>query len=262
LLSLLLIVGLVVWARRAFPKGHTARLGAGLALFSVVVSSLIGAGLVLYRLVAGDTSVTRAVVMSAHLVNTLFLFAALALTALWGNGMPRLQLRGQGRLGTLFVASVIGMVALGVTGALSALGDTLYPASSLAEGIRQDFHPDASYLLQHRPLHPLTAMIVATLLIVTSLSAMARRASPATQFWGRASISFVIAQLIVGFTNLILLAPIWMQLIHLLVANLLWISFVMLGAHALKSQEEIAPQRAVSREKAGGKWPLKSPSLP
>jgi len=43
-------------------------------------------------------------------------------------------------------------------------------------------------------------------------------------------------QLLGGVINLLLLAPVWMQLVHLLVADLLWIIFVMLGAQVLAGE--------------------------
>src|SRR5215211_8697058 len=81
--AFLLVLGLCVWAFRAFGRGHAARRAAALSGFFIVTESLIGAGLVLLRLVGGNASVARAVYLSVHLVNTFLLVAALALTAWW-----------------------------------------------------------------------------------------------------------------------------------------------------------------------------------
>jgi len=48
-------------------------------------------------------------------------------------------------------------------------------------------------------------------------------------------------QLAAGFLNILLLAPVWMQLAHLLVADALWIALVVLTASAL-AQDEAARQ--------------------
>ncbi|MFN7132188.1 MAG: COX15/CtaA family protein, partial [Myxococcales bacterium] len=95
-LALLLVVALLVWAFRAFGRGHPVRTGAVLSMLLMLSEAAVGAGIVLYRLVAGDTSHARAVVMSVHLVNTFLLLAALTLTAWWAHGRPALRLQGQG----------------------------------------------------------------------------------------------------------------------------------------------------------------------
>ena len=71
-LALLLVVALVAWARRARPRGDATRFWAWTSLAFIVSEALIGAGLVRFELVAGNRSMTRAVVMATHLVNTFF----------------------------------------------------------------------------------------------------------------------------------------------------------------------------------------------
>ncbi|MBI5549087.1 MAG: COX15/CtaA family protein, partial [Deltaproteobacteria bacterium] len=153
-LALLLTVALVAGAFRFFPKGHPARRGAVLSGGFMALEALLGAGLVLFGLVAKDTSLARGVVMPIHLVNTLLLLAAFALTAWWASGGADFKLRGQGGLGLVLLVGLLGMLALGASGAITALGDTLFPASSLAEGWRQDVSPAAHFFLRVRILHP------------------------------------------------------------------------------------------------------------
>ncbi|MBP1642498.1 MAG: cytochrome oxidase assembly, partial [Acidobacteria bacterium] len=80
-LALLAVAALLVAVRRALAPGHPARRAAAWSLAIILVEAALGAGLVKLGLVADDDSPARAVVMSVHLVNTLFLLAALALTA-------------------------------------------------------------------------------------------------------------------------------------------------------------------------------------
>lgn len=232
--ALLLVAGLVVGAYRLYPRQHVVRRGAMLSLVFILLEALIGAGLVLFRLVAGDTSVARAVYLSGHLINTLILVAVLALTAWWASGGSRLHFAGP--LRGLIAAAIAGTLLLGVSGAITALGDTLFPVSSLAEGIRQDATPTAHFLIRLRIFHPLIAILVSLLLLWTSRSALRLRTSEGVRRWARFLTAAVIAELMVGLLNLWLLAPTWMQLVHLLFADLLWIALVLLSAEVLSAE--------------------------
>src|SRR5205823_5682742 len=154
----------VIWSFRAFPKRHPARLGALMALGLTMVEALIGAGLVLFRLVAHDQSVYRAVVMPTHLVTTFLLLMSITLTAWWGSGGPAVRLRGQGAITWSLGLGLLATMMLGASGAITALGDTLFPVGSLSEGIRQDFSSSSHFLVGLRIFHPLIAMCAGLLL--------------------------------------------------------------------------------------------------
>src|SRR5512133_3382468 len=130
-LDLLLVIGLAVWAFRAYPKRHVVRKAAVASVALLLSEALVGAGLVLLELVAHNASLKRAVALPTHLVNTFFLLAALSLTAWWSSVVPPAavgrvsRLRGQGAAGGFVVASLVGTLLLGVSGAVTALGDTL-----------------------------------------------------------------------------------------------------------------------------------------
>src|SRR5262249_46077849 len=132
-LAALLVVGLVAGAWRGFPRGHAVRGGALAALVPMVLEALIGAGLVLLGDVAGDASIAHAWWVSGHLVNTFLLVAALTLTAWCATHDARPILRGAGTLGTVLAAALAAVLVVGVSGAVTALGDTLFPAATFAE---------------------------------------------------------------------------------------------------------------------------------
>src|SRR5207253_9105698 len=113
------------------------RLGALLSLLFTVSEALIGAGLVLFRLVAHNESAGRVFAISGHLVNTFVLLATLTLTAWWSSGGAPIRIRGQRIVGGLLTGAMIGALVIGVTGAFTALVDTLFPVGSVAEGFRQ-----------------------------------------------------------------------------------------------------------------------------
>jgi len=232
-LALLLVVGLVVWAFRAYPKKHVVRWGAGWSMCLMLTEALVGAGLVLFALVADNASMARALSMSVHLVNTFLLLAALTLTAWWASKGRPVQTRGQGTIAWLFVAGLLGALILGVSGAVTALGDTLFPAGSLAAGLKQDFSPAAHFLIRLRLLHPLIAVAVgAYLILIAGLARVARPGKWTKRLTG-ALTAVVLIQLGAGALNVYLLAPIWMQLVHLLLSDFVWIALVLSTAAAL-----------------------------
>jgi heme A synthase len=233
-LTLLLVAGLVVWAFRAYPKGHPVRLGAGLAGLFTVTEALVGAGLVLFQLVANNASMLRALSVAVHLANTFLLLATLTLTALWASGGRPVRLRGQGMVAWLLGVGLLGILVLGISGAITALGDTLFPSSSLAQGLRQDFSPTAQFLIRLRVFHPLIAVsvgiyaiVVAHFLTPSSSDTKSRR------FLAIALTVLIVVQWLAGVTNVALLAPVWMQLLHLFLADLVWIVLVLLAATVL-----------------------------
>lgn len=239
-LDTLAILWLLVWAYRAFPRGHAVRAGATCSAIFLVTEALLGAALVKFEQVAQNASLSRAYWDSAHLVNTLALLASLTLTWWWARGGERIQMRG--RAAWLAALSLLLFVLLGMSGVVAALGDTLFPARSLAEGFRQDFNPVANVLLRLRLLHPMLAVVTACWL--GFYGALYRR-------WSL--LGLVAAQVAAGGINLLLLAPIWMQMVHLLLADLVWISLVLAVAHAT------CP---AANPEAHAHWKLNPPSWP
>ncbi|HZW90688.1 MAG TPA: COX15/CtaA family protein [Myxococcaceae bacterium] len=238
----LAVVAWAVWGFLAFPRGHRVRRGAALGVLAILVEGAIGAALVLFRLTGKDDSLTRAAVMGMHLVNTFFLLAVVALTGAWAGGMGRPRLRDQGAVAVLVPAALVGLVVLGVSGGIAALGDTLFPSSSLAEGFRQDVSGGAHVLLRLRVLHPLIAVAVGTLLLVTAGVCGMLRPGRSVRRTAVALAALVVVQLTAGMVNLVLLAPVWMQLVHLLLADAVWLAAVLLGGAALA---EDAPRLSV-----------------
>ena len=163
----------------------------------------------------------------------------------------RLRWRGQGRVGWLVGIGWLLLLFLGVSGAVTALGDTLFPAGSLTEGIAQDFLPTAHFLVRLRVYHPLIAIATGIYLALAGRAVAAERPGERTRRLSRALILIVGIQLVAGFVNVILLAPVWMQIVHLLLADVMWIAAILLGATAL-TQEEMEPQLAQMTQIASG----------
>jgi len=225
--STFLVIGLLVWTFRGTAKGQAARIWAVVSMVLLLNEAFLGALLVKLGYVTGNQSVGRVVVLSIHLSNTLLLVAALTLTArLLGTGQVRRELGARGAKKLWALLGLAATLVVGVSGSLAALGDTLFPASSLRAAFAQDFATGSPWLLRLRGVHPASAVIAAV--FVFWLIAQAKRAGS-----GRLAglvLGLLGFQFALGLVDVLLLAPVWMQILHLLGADLYWVALVMLAA--------------------------------
>lgn len=228
--ALLLVAALVVWAFRARPKGDRLRFWAVASGAFIVSEALLGAGLVLFGLVADDASPARAFAMIAHLLNTFALLAALALAARWArvDQAPRPATRV--RPSPVLVLAIVGLLVVATTGAVAALGNTLFPALSLADGLQQDFSPTSHFLLRLRLLHPVLGVVVGVLVAAGAAATAFRHGAQRVLMLAGTVLALVVLQVFCGFATLLLLAPVWLQIVHLLLADALWIAVVLLAS--------------------------------
>ena len=221
------------WARRISPRRSPLRTAAAFSVLFMVTEALVGAWLVLKGLVAQNDSMFRAIWMATHLANTFLLLGSIGMTVFLARGGPAPKLRGQGALLPALLLALAATLILGVSGAVTALGDTLFPARSVAEGLRQDISPTAHFLIRLRLFHPLIATSVGLYLaLVLGVAGSLRRSA----LLGKASKWVLIlfcAQMVHGILNVLTLAPIPMQLTHLVLADLLWLSLLWAVAAAL-----------------------------
>lgn len=237
-IAFLLVLWLFVWTVRAYPSRHRVRRGAGAAAVLMTSEAVIGAGLVLLKLVAHDASLERAVGTSLHLVNTFLLLAATSLTAWWASGGEPVRLRGRGVVGPVLAACLLATLLVATSGALTALGDTLFPASSLSTGFAQDIAAGASPYVRLRAIHPMLAVATAAMVLVTMAFVRALRADRIVRLWSRAAGVLAVAQVAAGLLDIALLAPVALQLLHLLLADLVWIALVLTSAAVMASAPE------------------------
>ncbi len=231
--AFLLVLGMLIWAWRIYPRGNAVRNGAILSMFFMITEALLGAGLVLFELVAENASAARALAISVHLANTFILLACISLTAWWASGGEPLKLRTRDTKIWLLAIGFLSVLVLGMSGALTALGDTLFPVSSLEEGIRQDFSSASHFLIRLRILHPTLAVVVSLYLIVIIGWIISRVKNYGSKVLGRLTIFLIVLQLLAGLINVILLAPVWIQLTHLFISDTIWICLVLFAANSL-----------------------------
>lgn len=230
--ALVLVAALWFWARRRFAAGPVRR-WANAALVLILVEAAVGAGLVLMEWVGEDASAARAIAIALHLVVTYALLASLTLVG-WHAAGREAVAPGIGR--GVAAAWVAGLVAIGMTGAVTALGDTLFPAATLAQGAASDFAAGSHFLVRLRVIHPVLAGGVgAALFVWAGRRAASVDGSPARRLsWLR---RLVALQLLAGAVNVVLLAPVWLQIVHLLLADLIWIVLVVCLAEAAGGAE-------------------------
>jgi heme A synthase len=223
-LSLVLVVGLVAWSRKIYAKGHVVRKAAALSLAFILGEAAVGAMLVILKLVAGNDSVLRAVVIALHLINTFFLLFWLVRTAFESQRVWAPAVEGISRARFNIWMCMIAFAVTGAAGAIVALGDTLFPATSLSQGLAQDFSEAAHFLIRLRIWHPVIAVLTAGYVILQGFVAPKIFAGLISAQTGRIVALLVIVQVIGGIVNWLLLAPIWMQIFHLIFADIVWIS--------------------------------------
>ncbi len=237
--STFFVLALLVWSFRATVKGQAARALAVASTLLLLNEAFLGALLVKLGYVTGNQSTGRIVLLSVHLGNTLLLMAALTLTA---HFLSTGQCWSDLPLTRRFVGVVEGLVTtilVGITGSIAALGDTLFPAASLQASFAQDFATASPWLLRLRIVHPALALVAAVFALW--LVAQSRKPnlthSPAqhTSLTHLASLLLALLglQFALGIADVLLLAPAWMQLLHLLGADLFWIVLVLLAAETL-----------------------------
>ncbi len=229
--ALVSVVVLFFWARRITRPGHPLRLGATLSLAFMLSEAALGAGLVLFQLVADDASTARAFAVAAHLLNTFLLLGALTMSVYWAEGGVAYGSDTRGRGLVRLTLGAVALLIVSVSGAITALGDTLFPSATLAAGLSADLSTTSHILIRLRTIHPILAVMVA-LYLMTDVWRIAG-ARPSARFTARTITWLIAAQLAAGIVNVLLLAPVWLQLVHLLLADGVWIGYVFLAADAL-----------------------------
>ena len=228
------ILTVAVWRRRS---ARGLRVVAIASLVLIVNEAIIGGALARFELTGENDSIVRAVVIGAHLVNTFFLLGCLTATAWWlsGGAIPSRPFSPDRRSIGIATAALLVVAA---AGAVTALGDTLFPPESIADGIFDDVS-GRSFLVRLRWIHPLVAVF--TGLYVVRLARNLPLRGPGRRV-GPAVAVLAVTQLGLGALNVALSAPLWMQLVHLVVADTLWVGFVIMSIEGLGTSIPARPQ--------------------
>lgn len=236
--SLVLLSFLVVWCWKRTSKGDWARYSAFCGLFLLLNEALLGALLVWFDHVGSDPSTAHALFLSLHFANTLLLLAALALTARWlSNRERRFVVFAEPHERITTALGLISVMVIGMTGSLASLGDAIFPAGSLRHALIQDFSSNSHLLLRLRLLHPVAA-VTGSIYVLWLLWSFWWKEDHSR--WTLALTGTLIAQIALGVMNVIWLAPVWLQMTHLLVADLFWIMLVVASADLLFAEQHFS----------------------
>ena len=233
-LSVFAIIALLVAAFRVFPRGHAVRAAACMAFAMILVEALIGALLVKLRLVENDASFARILVLPLHLISTALLTGALTWCAWFASHdapAPAAKPVARAAWALLFLAG-FGILLVSATGAVTALGDTVYPVQhgALAVRLQADQGENASLLERLRDFHPFLAVGIAAFMTYAAMLMPGYRKGSTVRRASQCLAGAVCLQVMAGVVNIWLSAPGPMQVVHLLLANLAWIAVVVLGA--------------------------------
>ena len=186
--------------------------------FFVLLEAAIGAVIVIYEWVGLNSSLPRIIAVPLHLVNT---FALLGFYTL----IFYLLRESENKLSNFFdkrikIAFVLFFLT-GATGSITALADVLFPSASFVEGFIEDFDSTSEVLTRLRILHPFVSTILSIFLF-----------SESNRFKKEFAIDtstikvLVIVGVILGVLNVVSNIILPLSILHLLLADLLWITYV------------------------------------
>ena len=197
----------------------------GVVLLLTVFEAFIGAQLVLSGLVGSNESWSRALVMIVHLLNT-FLLVFSIMGCIYFLGFEKYCLLPRPAISPhLYGFITFWIFIVASLGAIAALGDTLYPITDWGEGLQQDFDSSSHGFIKLRVLHPLCAILLVFFIHYMGFDHL----SQSTLLNNFIKLSYFV--LFLGILNLGFLAPIGLQLLHLLSVQVFWCLFVFIGFH-------------------------------
>ena len=229
-----LVGALIAWTFVARPRGDRARTAAVWSGVLLISEALLGAVLVLGGYVDRNTSDMRVFVQCVHFTNTMLLLGGLTLTWWWLRGQPYAT-GGHARARAVAWTALALTILTGATGSVAALADTLFPSPSLREGLAQDFAANVPLLVHMRWLHPAAAVLAFVVAIV-----MCRHLSRSGARWIG---GLLLLQVALGVADMVALAPVALQVLHLLGADLFWIALVASCSQLIVADR---PERAVA----------------
>ncbi len=218
---------LIAWTFRVTQKGHPARRASVVAGVLLLTEAALGAVLVLGHYVEKNASAMRVLVQGVHFTNTMLLLAATTVVAVL-LGRLRTQSAGES-FRTPMLLALLATIVTGATGSVAALADTIFPSPTLSAAIAADFAAHSPLLIRMRWMHPASAVLV--VLCAAVLAVRFARVGQREVAIGLAVN--LIVQIVVGSLDVLLLAPTTLQVVHLLSADVFWITLVAIGVPVL-----------------------------
>ena len=234
-----LVAGLIAWTFFARPRRDRARSAVVWSGILLATEAFLGAILVKGGYVENNASNMRVFMQSIHFTNTMLLLAAITLTWWWLRDRSRPACPPFPSRPVVWLA-LIATILVGATGSVAALADTLFPSASLQSAFIRDFSASSPLLVRMRWVHPATALIGLSCALWLALKLGGSLA--------RWVLGLISVQVILGALDVLLLAPTWMQVLHLLGADLYWIALVAACATILAPQRQPTPSSRLVSE--------------
>mgnify|MGYP001388846035 FL=1 len=227
--GLLLIVTLIIFLKsRKFQKGSLVKSVTNYLTFFVVFEAVIGAVIVLFEWVGLNSSLPRIVAVPIHLVNTFGLLGCFAiLNKILQDDLKEIKLifnRNFILISSMFLLS-------GATGSITALADVLFPSASFIEGFLEDFDKTSEILTRLRILHPIISSALSVVLYVYST-----RINKKYGVNVKLLKTFVIIAVLLGVLNVISNIILPLSILHLAIADFLWISYIYVSIDLSKNK--------------------------
>jgi heme a synthase len=239
-LDFLIVLALLIWTFYIYGKGAQIRKAAVVSFIFIVTEALIGGILVLTGNTAeADTSV-RPFLAIAHLMNTFVLIGALSIMVWLAKTGKSLSFKNKSKLLWPLGLGIVAFLLIGTSGSLAALSGMLFETKSLTEGLQQDLSGSSPVLLRLRISHPILSVFGGVFLVFLAGWIKSRaEGNGGVRRWSNALSVLVLIQIAFGALTLLMQAPILMQLGHLLLADLMWIAFVLTAASLLADEKTL-----------------------
>ena len=217
--GVLLVVTLIIFAKtRKFQKESLVRTVTNYLTFFVIFEALIGAVIVIFEWVGLNSSLPRIIAVPIHLVNTFGLLGSYAI--LYKILQDYLQnIKNMFNKNFLLISSLF--LLSGATGSITALADVLFPSASFVEGFLADFDRTSEVLTRLRILHPI---ISSTLSIVLYVYATGIRKKYNVSV--KPLQTLILIAVFLGVINVLSNIVLPLSILHLAIADFLWISYI------------------------------------
>ncbi len=186
--------------------------------FFVILEALIGAVIVLYEWVGMNSSIPRIAAVPLHLVNT---FGLLAMYTIIFKLTQNPEIKISNLIDRKFKIITFLFILTGATGSIAALADVLFPSESFIAGIVEDFDSTSEILTRLRVLHPIVSTVLSFVLFNES-----KRLEDKFNLKTNQIKILVIIGVTLGVLNIFININIFLSVVHLLVADLLWITYI------------------------------------
>ena len=226
--GVLLIVTLIIFIKtRKFQKDSLVRTVTNYLTFFVIFEALIGAVIVIFEWVGLNSSLPRIIAVPIHLVNTFGLLGCYAILykILYENIE---EITSMFNKNFIFISSLF--LLSGATGSIAALADVLFPSASFIEGFLADFDRTSEVLTRLRILHPIVSSALSIVLYVYSI-----RINKKYNIRVKPLQTLIFVAVFLGFLNVLSNIILPLSILHLAIADFLWISYIYVSIDLVKN---------------------------